>query len=220
MFTSSPLYPPYLTPRAPAQVDQPRPEHLRGLAGREREPRLPEAGLPQGARRASCSRSRWSTDTQDLPFTGKALECYELWLPGTTVLPEPAAVPRGREPLPLQRAQSRGRAGRGSEGRAVRIAGTRRLRSTTPSNDELDPGFLGFADDNWVDGTQSFVFNFVSPADRRRGLRADDHPDPRVRPSLRDEPPARRVRLGDRHRLRADRDRSSSPGPPTSRTRS
>jgi hypothetical protein len=24
-------------------------------------------------------------------------------------------------------------------------------------------GFLGFADDNWVDGTQSFTFNFVSP---------------------------------------------------------
>jgi len=28
---------------------------------------------------------------------------------------------------------------------------------------DLSPPFLGFADDNYVDGTQSFVFNFVSP---------------------------------------------------------
>jgi hypothetical protein len=29
--------------------------------------------------------------------------------------------------------------------------------------DNRDTGFLGFADDNWVDGTQSGIFNFVSP---------------------------------------------------------
>ena len=33
-------------------------------------------------------------------------------------------------------------------------------------------GFLGYADDNWLDGTQSGVFSFVSPA-RRPVLRAD-----------------------------------------------
>ena len=53
MFTSSPLYPPYLTPRASAQVDQPRPQHLRGLDGRERERPVPEARLPRrGGERA------------------------------------------------------------------------------------------------------------------------------------------------------------------------
>ena len=30
------------------------------------------------------------------------------------------------------------------------------------TTDELAAGFLGYADDNWVDGTQSFVFSFVS----------------------------------------------------------
>ena len=28
---------------------------------------------------------------------------------------------------------------------------------------ELDPGLLGYADDNWLDGTQSGVFSFVNP---------------------------------------------------------
>ena len=31
----------------------------------------------------------------------------------------------------------------------------------------LDPALLGFADDNWLDGTQSGVFSFVSPGHRR-----------------------------------------------------
>ena len=30
------------------------------------------------------------------------------------------------------------------------------------TTDDIAAGFLGFADDNWVDGTQSFVFSFVS----------------------------------------------------------
>jgi hypothetical protein len=31
------------------------------------------------------------------------------------------------------------------------------------TTDGLAAGLLGFADDNWVDGTQSFTFNFLSP---------------------------------------------------------
>jgi hypothetical protein len=31
------------------------------------------------------------------------------------------------------------------------------------TNDDLSAPFLGFADDNYRDGTQSFIFNFVSP---------------------------------------------------------
>ena len=35
--------------------------------------------------------------------------------------------------------------------------------------DQLTPPLFGFADDNWADGTQSFVFAFDSPSDRSLG---------------------------------------------------
>jgi hypothetical protein len=37
------------------------------------------------------------------------------------------------------------------------------------TTDALRAGFLGFADDNWADGTQSYVYAFDSPSDRDRG---------------------------------------------------
>jgi hypothetical protein len=37
------------------------------------------------------------------------------------------------------------------------------------TTDDLAAGFLGYADDNWRDGTQSFVFGFDSPAIRDAG---------------------------------------------------
>ena len=58
------------------------------------------------------------------------------------------------------------------------------------------PGLLGFADDNWLDGTQSGVFSFVYPDAVAAGYGLDDDDDPRVRPPLVDEPSARRVRPG------------------------
>lgn len=41
--------------------------------------------------------------------------------------------------------------------------------NTTDANMGAQAGLLGFADDNWVDGTQSFVFAFDTPGDRTLG---------------------------------------------------
>ena len=41
--------------------------------------------------------------------------------------------------------------------------------NTTDANMGINVGLLGFADDNWVDGTQSYVFAFDTPEDRELG---------------------------------------------------
>ena len=66
-------------------------------------------------------------------------------------------------------------------------------------------GLLGYADDNWVDGTQSYVFEFDSPALRDAGLRVHHDDDPRGGPPPRAVAPARRLRPRQRSRLRRGR---------------
>ena len=80
-------------------------------------------------------------------------------------------------------------------------------------------GLLGFADDNWVDGTQTFVFAFDADVYRSSGygFTGDDHP--RSRPSHRHVASARRVRLGVRPRLRPGGDAAISRGRATRATR-
>ena len=76
-------------------------------------------------------------------------------------------------------------------------------------------GLLGFADDNWVDGTQSFVFTFDAAEYRELGLRVHRHDIHEVGSSHRHVAPARRLRFRSGPRLRLRRGRSSSPGPAT-----
>jgi hypothetical protein len=51
--------------------------------------------------------------------------------------------------------------------RKLRFAGRNRVYEAPSFNyatqDDLASGFLGFADDNYIDGTQSFIFAWVSP---------------------------------------------------------
>ncbi len=98
-----------------------------------------------------------SYDNQDLPFGPGDLSttCYDGWLAGVDCEPSddlPAFanlfVQNLRE---LARTQD--------------DAGTvdYELPMFNYAVDTNDPTPLGFADDNWVDGTQSFVFSFISP---------------------------------------------------------
>ena len=159
LFNSSPLYPPYLTPEllptginmdvntyegwpgVDASQQYVRPDYLR----KEESELFP---------------SRWSVDRQDLPFTGKALECYEQWLQVVPCFANRPQYPADAN-LFLYTALNLNLAldqwppkpdSRTYEAPSFNY-------STT---DDLAPGFLGFADDNWVDGTQSFVFGFIS----------------------------------------------------------
>ena len=160
MFTSSPLYPPYLTPQLlpkSINLDLNTYEGWTGVNA-SRDYQKPDY---LKAEESELFPSRWSTDTQDLPFTGKALECYVLWLPGTPCYPNRPQYPGDANlflynALNLEDALDEDPKDAGEDRRYEAPAFNYSV------NEELDPGFLGFADDNWVDGTQSFIFNFVS----------------------------------------------------------
>jgi hypothetical protein len=157
LFTSSPLYPPDLTPPAlphTIDIDSNTYEGWPGVDASRRyiTPRLAVAELSELQRT-----SRFSYDNQDLPFTGKARECYELWLQDVLCYPDldyPADANLFLfNALNLERTQD-------DAGRVDYELPNFNYATT----DELGAGFLGFAASNYRTGTQSFVFNFVFPA--------------------------------------------------------
>jgi hypothetical protein len=157
LFTSSPLYPPDLTPPAlphTINIDSNTYEGWPGVDASRRyiTPRLAVAELSELQRT-----SRFSYDNQDLPFTGKARECYELWLQDVLCYPDldyPADANLFLfNALNLERTQD-------DAGRVDYELPNFNYATT----DELGAGFLGFAASNYRTGTQSFVFNFVFPA--------------------------------------------------------
>jgi hypothetical protein len=95
-----------------------------------------------------------SSDEDEILFRGRPRTCYLLWLEDEPCHTERPFYPAAANlfvdnALRLRRVDE---GGNEYEAFAFNYATT----------DELAPGFLGFADDNWLDGTQSFVFNFVS----------------------------------------------------------
>jgi hypothetical protein len=196
LFTSSPLYPPDLTPPDlphTINVDSNTYEGWPGVDASRRyiRPRLLLAELSE-----LQPTSRFSYDNQDLPFTGKARQCYVLWLQDVPCYPDLDYPGFANlfvyNALNLERTQD-------DAGRVDYELPNFNYATTD------DPGLLGFADDNWRTGTQSFVFNFVYPTAVELGygltttiIHEDGHP-------LGHEPPARRLRLPDRGGLRADR---------------
>ena len=150
---------------AAAERDQPRPQHVRG-AGR-------------ASTRAGCTRSprylvneeselfpdvRCSRDTEDLKLKGKAETCYVLWVADVACYDNRPQYPAFANLFLYARAEHRRRSSTRSStqrrqepdlrGAGLQLRDDRRHRGS---------GFLGYADDNCVDGTQSFVFSFVSP---------------------------------------------------------
>ncbi len=221
LFTSSPLYPPYLTPELlPSRINL-------DLNTYEGWPGVNASAKYQKLDYLKSEESElfpipFSADAQDLPFRGKAQRCYELWLADVPCYPNRPAYPGFANlfvfnALNLERALD------------VDVG-------TKDDSDDEDDGDRGGDDDDkrFSRLYEAPGFNYCDdrrarrglPRVRRRqlgrrnaelrlqlhlpecrgpGLRPDDDPDPRVRPPLRDEPPARRVRPGDRDRLRADR---------------
>jgi hypothetical protein len=156
LFTSSPSYPAALTPPAlphTVNVDANTYEALPGVdASREFiKPRLVVDELSE-----LQPTTRFSYDNQDLPLTGKALECYQLWLQDVRCYPDldyPAFANLFLfNALNLDRTQD-------DAGRV-----DYELPNFNYATTDADAGgLLGYADDNYRTGTQSFVFNFLSP---------------------------------------------------------
>jgi hypothetical protein len=156
LFTSSPLYPPDLTPPDlphTINIDSNTYEGIPGVDASDRwiKPRLLLQELSE-----LQPTTRFSYDNQDLPFTGKALQCYLQWLEDTPCYPQldyPAFANLFLyNALNLERTQD-------DAGRVDYELPNFNYATT----DDLTPGLLGFADDNYRTGTQSFVFNFISP---------------------------------------------------------
>jgi hypothetical protein len=156
LFTPSPLYPPDLTP-----PDLPHSVNIdsntyEGIPGVDASDAYIKPGLLLDELSELQPTTRFSYDNQDLPFKGKALQCYLQWVEGTPCYPN-LDYPGDANlfvfnALHLKRTQD-------DAGRVDYELPNFNYATT----DDLTVGLLGFADDNWRTGTQSFVFNFISP---------------------------------------------------------
>lgn len=156
LFTTSPLYPvelPTSEPPKTVDVDSNTYEGWPGVdASRDYiKPRLVTSELSE-----LVWRNRLSYDNQDLPYSGEAKRCYELLIADESCYPELGYPPFAN--LFLQNTFELDR---------TKDDGNRVDYELPVFNYSLGPGVqtpaLGFADDNYRDGTQSYVFNFVSP---------------------------------------------------------
>ena len=155
LFTTSPLYPPYITPdRQPRSInlDLNTYEGWRGVdASQQYQTRsLLVRELSE------LHRVPYNSDTQDLLFSGAARDCYRKWLTDHKCFPSRPQYPPFAN-LFLFNALNIERLWDGGgeyEGPLLNYV----------TEDRLSAGILGFADDNWIHGTQSFVFSFLSPS--------------------------------------------------------
>ena len=165
MFTSSPLYPPYLTPELlpkSINLDLNTYEGWTGVNASAQYQKLDYLV----AEESELFPSNWSADGEDVSFTGKARECYELLLQDVACYPDRPQYPPFAN-LFLNNAlnledfldEKPKHAGKNRRYEAPGF----NYAVDDVADPDLSPPALGFADDNYVDGTQSFIFNFVSP---------------------------------------------------------
>ena len=153
LFTSSPLYPPYLSPpRLPDTInlDVNTYEGWKGVDASQtfQTPALLIDELTELHRRP------YTADQQDLAFKQGARNCHQLWLNDNACYPN-RPYPAGAN-LFLYNAFTLDQTRNGGGDYEAMLF-------NYVTEDNRDSGILGFADDNWVDGTQSGVFNFLSP---------------------------------------------------------
>jgi hypothetical protein len=169
LFTSSPLYPPEFTPRLLPKRINLDVNTVEGIprVNASRRYQTPELVVEEVD---ELHRLPYSIDQQDLAYEGKARECYLEFV--TFVYSEGEAgevcyeryqnySPEANQFLygavNLEKLLDRDR-------RRTYQAALLNWAVRDGENFETSPPALGFADENYRDGTQSFVFSFVSPA--------------------------------------------------------
>ena len=170
LFTSSPLFPPQYTPRLlPSRINLDI-DTVEGLPGVNASRRYltPSLVLDEIG---ELHRLPYSMDQQDVAYEGKARSCYRLF----TGLPSPlqcyirySSYPAfanlflyGANNLDFLLGKDQRREYQAS---LINYAVEDRENPLAPA------GLLGFADDNWRNGTQSFTFSFVSPSIAEAGF--------------------------------------------------
>jgi hypothetical protein len=159
LFTSSPLYPPYFTAdKIPARVDLDV-NTFEGWKGVDASRSYITPDLFIDEERELPAGFTLSQDYEDLPFAGDFKRCFEQEFP---LDPEAEATPCFRQynddPDANLFVASALNQRKFLEGDGDYEAG---LLNFATTDDYPTP--LGYADDNWLDGTQSGVFSFISP---------------------------------------------------------
>jgi hypothetical protein len=157
LFTSSPLYPPYFTADdLPDRVDLDV-NTVEGLAGVDASREFIKRDLFFQEERELPAGFSLSQDYQDLPFSGDFRRCFEGEFPLPPAQPFSCFPKTGLPPdanLFLAGAFNQRRFLGGDGDYEAGLINYSTANAPTP---------LGYADDNWLDGTQSGVFSFVSP---------------------------------------------------------
>lgn len=168
LFTSSPLYPPEFTPQLLPKAINLDLNTYEGIPGVNASRRFQKPAFVR-SEVSEVHRLPYSVDANDLPFDRQARRCYELLVRPFNTGQEPQRCYPERTNYPafanlfLNNALKIGtirddeRANRLYEAPLINYA------VEDGPNGETSPPFLGFADDNYRDGTQSFIFSFVSP---------------------------------------------------------
>ena len=194
LFTTSPLYPPALTPpRMPNSINLDI-NTYEAWPGVDASNRYLDATLVRDEE-AELLRLPTTLDRQDLALTGRAEFCFLRWVKGKICFRNRPQYPDAGANLFLYGALNRGRFTNGGGEYEATIF-------NYATDFDAGGGLLGYADDNWLDGTQSSVFAFVDPTIVEFGYGLSTTDDPRGRPPRGHEPPARRLRLPEEARLR------------------
>jgi hypothetical protein len=169
MFTSSPLYPPYLTPELLPKSLNLDLNTYEGWDGVNASRQYQDPDYLEDEE-SELFPSKWSTDTEDLKFRGKARECYVLLLQNVRCYPDRPQYPPFANLFLNNALNLENVLDEEFDDDDDDDGGNRRYEAPAfnyavddATNPALSPPALGFADDNYRDGTQSFVFNFVSP---------------------------------------------------------
>jgi hypothetical protein len=157
LFASSPLYPPYFTADdLPDRVDLDV-NTVEGLPGVDASREFITRDLFLQEERELPTGFSLSQDYQDLPFSGDFRRCFEGEFPAEgeqfPCFPELEGYPPDAN-LFLAAAFNQRRFLEGDGDYEAGLVNYSTEDAPTP---------LGYADDNWLDGTQSGVFSFVSP---------------------------------------------------------
>jgi len=155
LFTTSPLYPPYFTAdRLPDDVDLDV-NTVEGWAGTDASGRYIKRDVFFDEERELPAGFGLSADYQDVPYAGDFQRCFEgqYRQPSRPCYPDLAHYPPGAN-LFLLGARNQDRLLEGDGDYETMLLNFATQNAPTP---------LGYADDNWLDGTQSGVFSFVSP---------------------------------------------------------
>lgn len=162
-FTSSPLYPPQFTPRLLPNEINLDVNTVEGISGTNSSVRYQTESLVLDEV-DELHRLPYTIDQQDVAYRDKAEQCYEQWLRDVPCYPAKYPGYPGFANLFLYGADNLRALLDDEADKRQYEAALLNWAVEDGAAGRTSPPILGFADDNYENGTQSFVFNFVSPA--------------------------------------------------------